>query len=226
MTADANAPAPRSAGGTKTTLAAAAIWTLLAVVGLGAVITARAVFDGERALAACDEALRSKDRATATARAREAAAWYAPGAPHVPAAYARLVHIARTAEADNDRDGALLAWRGVRSAIIDSSFAVPTHRLELAAANRAIARLSATEPGPSPVVTEDADATERRLEILLSREERARTPYVGLLFAGLAGILAGAGRLLRADAATRWKSPAGGAVLAGFVLYLIAVWLA
>jgi hypothetical protein len=205
---------------------AALLWVVLLVVGLSALVTGRAVFDGERALSACDEALRSKDRPTATARAREAAAWYAPGAPHVAAAYARLVHIARTAEAENDRDGALLAWRSVRSAILDSAFLVPTHDLELAAANRAIARLSAAEPGPSPVVTEEPDAAERRLEILLSRREQARAPYVALVFVGLLAVLGGAARLLRLEPAQRRTSPALLFVAAGFFVYLIAVWLA
>jgi hypothetical protein len=119
-----------------------------------------------------------------------------------------------------------LAWRSVRSAILDSAFVVPMHSLELAAANRAIARLSATEPGPSPVVTEENDATERRLEILLSRREQARAPYVALLFAGLLAVLIGAARLLKLDAAKGRASPSVLLVAAGFVVYLVAVWLA
>lgn len=202
------------------------VWALLLVAGVASVVTARSVYDGERALAACDDALRAKDRPTATSRAREAATWYVPGAPHVPAAYARLVHIARTAEAEGDRESALLAWRAVRTAIIDSSFAVRTHEAELAAANRAILRLSAPEPGTTLIAPDDQAALDRRLEILLARRERARGPYVALLFVSLVVVLGSALALLRSDAVKIAQRAALAGVAVGLVGYIVAVWLA
>lgn len=202
------------------------MWALLVVCGVACVVTARSVYDGERALSACDDALRAKDRPTATARAREAATWYVPGAPHVPAAYARLVHIARTSEAEGDRESALLAWRAVRTAIVDSGFAIRTHEAELAAANRAILRLSAPEPGTTLIAPDDQAALDRRLETLLARRERARGPYVGLLFASLVVVLGSAVALLRLDAVKMTRSLALVGVAVGFVAYAVAVWLA
>jgi hypothetical protein len=200
------------------------VWAALVVGGLASIVTVRAIYDGEHALLACDEALRAKDYPTATARAREAAAWYAPGAPHVNAAYGRLVHIARTTEAEGNRESALLAWRAVRTAIIDSRWLLDTHEPELAAANRAILRLSA--PEATPAMTDEQRTQDRLLEILLARRERARAPYVLLILGAQITMLASGGvfvGLARVKIAPRWPLVGVGV---GVALYTLAVWLA
>lgn len=199
---------------------------LLALVSVASAVTVRAVYDGETALLGCDEALRAGDRATATARGREAAAWYVPGAPHVGAAYARLIHIARTAEAEGDREAALYAWRAVRTAVIDSTWMVPSHEGELSAANRAIARLSLLDPTQGSALPEDRDAERSKLESLLARRERARTPYVVLLLGAF--VLLVVSGLAQLKLARRKISSPGPIALAlvGLAAYAAAIWLA
>jgi len=117
-------------------------WALLAGVLGTAVLTARVVGEGERALRESDAAFHRGDVRTAAHHARRAAVLYAPGAPHVERAYARLKAIAAGAEAAGDRTLAEMAWRSIRGAALETRYLLPGRSAELALANLNLARLS------------------------------------------------------------------------------------
>lgn len=131
---------------------------LLLFVVLGAVSTARTVFDGRGDLERSTEAFNRGDLHAAILFARRSASAYVPGAPHVDAAYARLRAIALGAESSGDKETAQLAWGAVRSAALESRhFWIPrqgdletaTRRLELLSLPTASAELRG---GRVPVV--------------------------------------------------------------------------
>lgn len=126
-------------------------WMIAAAIAAAclAVIATRAVWEGRGALARGDSAAAAGEVGEAIRHWRRAARWYLPLAPHVGAAYDRLEKAGAAAEAAGDRDTALAAWRGVRSAALATrSFYVP-YSDRLAAANRRIAALMAAIEGPA-----------------------------------------------------------------------------
>ncbi|MCC6647656.1 MAG: hypothetical protein IT374_19055 [Polyangiaceae bacterium] len=199
-----------------------------ALVGGGVLLlaTLRATWSGERALAQADQAIRAGDGGRAIAEAGRAARAYVPGAPHVPAAYLRLVHVARTSEVALDRERALLAWREVRQAALDTRWLAQPHARELAMANDAIARLSADDPRAPRARDTPGDEITARTRALLERDPATRRPAIAALLAGLLlGTLGAAGALAAARAGRPMKTAAIAAV-AGFVAYAVAVaWL-
>lgn len=197
-----------------------------------ALVTVRAVTEGERQLTEADAAIRRQEWVEAAARARAAASWYVPGAPHVPAAYARLLHVARTAEASGQREAALFAWRAMRSAAEQTAWLLQPHQFQIDLANRAIARLAAHEPRPL-LAPEDTDAlAERRMQALLARRDAPRGGGVGLVVLGLVASvlgLVGVGlRGLSPEGRWRWHQARWPALLAlvGLTLYALALWFA
>ena len=202
------------------------------VAGASALATARVIYEGEGAILETDAAIRQQDWPAATARARVAAGWYAPGAPHVAAAYARLLHIARTCEANNDLENALPAWRGMRAAAIETEWALQPHEREIELANGAIARLVASAPRPLLAHEETDPQVERRMRTILARRDTPRAPLIGAIVAGLlltvAGALGVASRGLSAEGQIRWAAARVPAAigLVGFALYAAALWLA
>jgi hypothetical protein len=202
------------------------------VAGASALATARVMYEGEGAILETDAAIRQQDWPAATARARVAAGWYAPGAPHVAAAYARLLHIARTCEASGDPDNALPAWRAMRAAAIETEWAIQPHAREIELANAAIARLVASSPRPVAAHEETDPQVERRMRAILARRDTPRAPLIGAIVAGLVltvlGALGVATRGLSPEGQIRWaRARVPGAIgLAGFVLYAAALWLA
>jgi hypothetical protein len=124
-----------------------ALSLMLAVLACAA-ITARAVGDGEAELRRSDAAFNRGELTAALEHARRAAIDYAPGAPHVARAYARLIAIAVGAEAQGKPHLALAAWRAVRGAELETRHLWIPHRRELERANRSLARLEATPPPP------------------------------------------------------------------------------
>ncbi len=146
-------------------------------LGIGS-ITARVVWAGETEIAASTIALQQGDVREAATRARRAAGWYAPGAPHVRVAYQRLIAIATAAEGLGDREMALLAWRGVRTAAIETRWIVVPHAEDLDRANRAISRIQAAAPRPPGTRTEPAQRIEQRQMTALMRDEAPRVPWV------------------------------------------------
>lgn len=153
--------------------------TTLALVGLcvGAV-SARVIWAGESEIAASTQALRSADLREATTRARRAAGWYAPGAPHVRVAYERLIAIATAAEGHGDRELALLAWRAVRTAAIETRWIVIPHESDLDRANKAIARIEAAAARPPGTRVESPQRIEQRQLDALLRDEAPHVPWV------------------------------------------------
>jgi hypothetical protein len=192
----------------------------------------RATWEGRSNLRAADTAIRAKDNRIAIVHARAAASWYFPKAAHVAGGYARLIHIARLSEAMRDRDTALVAWRGVRSAAMGSRWLVQPHQKELNLANASLARL-ASEVRPTMLAPEQSPSVlEQKYRNQLSEQSQTRTWWVVVLMAGLfLFAVAGPLSVLRltptakvwAWSKARW--PMAGAAC-GLVTFLVAVLMA
>jgi hypothetical protein len=195
---------------------------------LGA-ITTRVLWAGEAEIAASTVALQQADLREATTRARRAAGWYVPGAPHVRVAYERLIAIATAAEGHGDRELALLAWRGLRTAAIETRWIVTPHQGDLDRANRAIARIEAAAPRPPGTRTEPPQRIEQRQLDALLRDEAPRIPWVILLVVAFVLWAGGAAWSVRgaslADAGQTWARARPGifVTLAGMALWIVAL---
>lgn len=209
------------------------VLSVLSAMGLliGA-ITARVIWAGESEIAASTAALQQADVREAATRARRAAGWYAPGAPHVRVAYERLVAIATAAEGRGDRELALLAWRGIRTAALETRWIVIPHAADLNRANRAIARIEAAAPRPPGTRTESPQRIEQRQITALLRDEAPRVPWVIALVVAFVAWAAGAAWALRqATRAPEGKAfaraqPGIVVALAGVALWVIALFRA
>jgi hypothetical protein len=209
------------------------VLSTVALVGLVVfALTARVIWAGESEIAESSAALRRGDAQEAVVHARRAAGFYAPGAPHVRVAYERLVAIATAAEGLGDRDLALLAWRGIRTASIETrSFYVP-HAADLDRANAAIARIEAAAPRPPGTRTEPPQRIEDKLHDALLRDEAPRTPWVVALLAGLVAWAGGAAFAVReatraVDRVEFSKAKLGALVaLGGVIVWVLALWRA
>jgi hypothetical protein len=197
---------------------------LLAVLG---VLTLRVVWSGEAELVESDAALKRGDAHEATVRARRAAGWYAPGAPHVRIAYARLIALARAAEEHKRIDIALFAWRSVHSAAHETRWLVVPHKSDLELADREIARLVALDAAPDERVSiEQATLSQ------LTRPSGPELAWLVALVAAFALTAGGFGWWARAAAspggALSWRRarlPLA-ITIAGVALWLISVWRA
>lgn len=222
-------PAPRRLAIALGALRGAALLGVL----LGAV-TVRVIVAGEQEIAESTEALRGGDAHAAAVHARRAAGWYAPGAPHVRVAYERLIALATAAEGLGKVELALVAWRGVRTAALETRWLVTPHEADLARANEAIARLSAAQPRPPGTRTEPAAVVEREHLLALTRDEAPRTPWVVALVLGFAAWVGGAvwatrrAAAARADGSLAWRAAMPGVLLgaAGVAAWLLAIWRA
>lgn len=156
-----------------------------ALAALGA-LAIRVVVEGRAALARGDEA-RAAGRTGESIRAYETAArWYLPLASHVEEAYAKL----RTLAASSDRQVSLSAWRAIRGAARATRTVWQPHADDLAAADAAIATLSASAAGAA---TSDPAWHATRL----AEDRRARVWLLVLSGVGLALVLGGAVLLVR-----------------------------
>ncbi len=206
-----------------------ALLVLAAVVACAAGLCVRVILAGEAEIAASTRALEQADARDATIRAGRAAGWYAPGAPHVSVAYGRLKALARAAEQHRRAELALLAWRTLRSAAIETRWLVTPHRADLELANREIARLMAT--GPHPSAAPDARILASQLRAL-SRREGPRLAWVGVLVVGFVlwaiGLLWWSRQVAQPGGKVGWLAGRSGAALTllGVVLWLVAVWRA
>jgi hypothetical protein len=224
---EATASASRPRSGLVRGLSIAAV--VLLVLGAASL---RAVIAGEGEIAASTEALRAGDAREAIVRARRAAAWYVPGAPHVRVAYERLIALAVAAEGLGDRDLALFAWRAVRTAAIETRWIVTPHADDLQRANEAIARLAATAPRPPGTRTEPAAKIEREQLETLTRDEGPRAPWAAALVLGFAAWAVGsiliARRAVSATGHVAWRRAVPGLAIAavGTALWLLALWRA
>lgn len=203
---------------------------LLVTGALLAAVTARVVIGGEREIAASTEALLAGDAHEAAVRARRAAEWYAPGAPHVRVAYDRLMALGREAEARRKPAIALLAYEGVREAALSTRWLITPHAAEVAEAEAAIARIRARDERPPGTASDPDAAVERDLLTSLAARpgpSRAVSAALALSFLAWAGGLAWV--LARAVDATgrldRRRALPGFALFAAGVLGWIALLL-
>ena len=170
-----------------------ALGMLLGVLTLGA-LTARVVARGEAELSKSDGAFNRGDLRATILHARRSAVLYAPGAPHVPAAYARLSAVALGAEASGDADLARLAWGAMRGAALETRHLWTPRAAELVRANTNLARLSSVA----------GRGDHGRARELLARDDAPRAPWVLLLGVGFGLFAAGLGLF-----AARGLSPSG-----------------
>ncbi|MET0792559.1 MAG: hypothetical protein ABW061_13645 [Polyangiaceae bacterium] len=161
----------------------------MVVLGL-AVFSARVVIEGQSELAASDAAFDRGDLGQALDHARRSATLYAPGAPHVERAYARLNAIAQGAEAASQPKVAFLAWQAMRSAALESRHVFLPRDAELERANQNLARLEtlARDRDDSQRTTDQARAL-----IRLSADDAPAPAWIAVLGLGFALALAGLG---------------------------------
>jgi hypothetical protein len=199
----------------------------IALAVMGAIV-ARALISGDAELEASNVALEAGDPHEAVVRARRAAGWYVPGAPHVPAAYSRMRALAESAEQHRRDDVALLAWRGIRSAVIETRWVLSPYGEELALANREISRLMAKRPNAAEP---DAAVMQAHLQKLTRHEP----PHVAWAFAlvaafvfAAAGVGVWAGEVGDAGGKIAWARGKMGAALTfcGVALWLLSLWRA
>jgi len=202
---------------------------LSVLVACVAAVSVRVILAGEAEIAASTQALQQADSRAAIEHAGRAAGWYAPGAPHVSVAYGRLKAIARAAEQHRRREVALLAWRRLRSAAIETRWVVTPHRVDLELANGEIARLMAT--GPHPSAAPDGRIAAAQLQAL-SRRAGPQLPWVVVLIGGFIlwwlGLLLWSRQVSQPGGKLGWAAGRSGAMLtaAGVALWLLAVWQA
>ena len=193
-----------------------ALGMLLAVL-LFAGLTARVVAAGEVELQKSDAAFDHGDLREAVLYARRAAILYAPGAPHVGAAYARLGAIAIGAEASNQVAVARLAWGAIRGAALETRHFWTPRAADLERANASLARLAAA--------ADPARADRGRMMRALGRDDAPRAAWVVALGAGFALFAAGlALAAVRGVSSTGQVSRRGLAVSALVALAGVACW--
>jgi hypothetical protein len=112
------------------------------------VVSVRVVLSAREELAEAETLLAQHDHAAAIVHFRRAARWYAPLSPYNLRALGRLGELARSAEHNGDREGALAAYRAVRGSILATRSLYVPQRSRLDAANQRIASLMADEPAP------------------------------------------------------------------------------
>lgn len=169
-------------------LRAVALALLTVVLGL-AVITARAVSDGEEHMRQSDAAFNQGNLPDALLHARSAAVMYAPGAPHLARAYDRMIAIAIGSEAAGHARSAESAWRAVRGAALETRHVWVPHAAELARANENLARLENAANRSDKA--EDPRAAVERARQELARDDAPSTPWLIALLAGFAAMLTG-----------------------------------
>lgn len=209
----------------------AVVRTALLVVLATAALTLRMIIGGETEFAASTEALIAGDVRSAIRSAQTSAEYYAPGAPHVDAAYTRLLAIGREAEARKLDEEALLAFGAVRSACLSTRWIALANAQAFEEANRSIASLQARAP-PPPGLTSDPPAQLAKEAVARFSTQPANRLPIHLSLAGaFASMVAGLSMILRATSATgqvNWRRGKLGALLgiAGVAAWLIVLALA
>ena len=210
-----------------------ALGALVAVLAVLAVATLRVVLAGEAELRASTTALENGDPHEAAVRARAAALWYAPGAPHVRVAYGRLMALGAEADQRKLDDVALFAYRGVTTASASTRWLFPPHAEDAKQAEAAIARIEARSgERPPATATEPKETIEKEQ---LSQLATRYAPEPGwivalsaaflLLIGGLAWIW---GRAFDETGRLDWKRARPGLIagVLGFSAYVVAWWAA
>lgn len=212
-------------------IAARAALVIAVISGTTAALVMRAIVEGEREYRASGTLLSSGDFEQAIVRARLSASWYVPGAAHVPAAYERLIGIAKVAEGKGDTRLALLAWQGVRTASLSSRWVVVPHDKERLMADVSIARLSAKLPA-APGAERTEPEIEREMLLALSRQEHPFAPWVIVLLTGFGLVTAGFAtvglRGVTGEGTLDWRKAHWGIwmAVAGIAAWAIGLWRA
>jgi len=167
------------------------LWIAGVVVAAVAVLSLRVVIEGRAALAEGDAAMAQHHVVDAIAAWETAARWYLPLAPHVDEAYARLGDVAK------QQPFALVAQRAIRSAALASRTLWQPHADELAAANAAIASLSADDPEAALAGGPDRATRERWHADQLAGDARPHGFFRVLAALGIACWLGGLAWALR-----------------------------
>jgi hypothetical protein len=197
---------------------------MLFAVLLFAALTARIVADGEAALSKSDAAFDKGDLRDAVLYARRAAVLYAPGAPHVSAAYARLRAVALGAESTGQLEIARQAWGATRGAALETRHFVTPRELDLERANASLARLAG--------VSDATGAAREKMAKTLARDDAPRAPWVLLLGAGFvlfaAGLVsfASSGITASGEGSRRGLWVSAAVTLAGVACWTLAVFRA
>lgn len=187
---------------------------MLLFVLLFAMLTARVLVEGEAELRKSDAAFDRGELRDAILYARRSATLYAPGAPHVGAAYARLEAIAVGSEASSQTSVAEQAWGAMRGAALESRHFWNPHARELALANASLARLQTA-----------AGAGRSRAVRLLSRDDAPRATWIIVLGAGFGLFLAGLGLAVRQGLGPEGRLNARILALSGLIALLgVACW--
>lgn len=199
---------------------------VLAIVlaALGA-LAIRVVVAGRAALADGEELLARGQPVAAIGRLEASARWYLPLAPHVDEAYARL----RSLAGSEDPAVAIAAWRAIRSAARATGGLWTPHASDLAAADEAIAKLSArdlqaTPTGPTTSAREAWHASR------LARDGRPRAWAAALAALGvvlwLGGFAIGIRRGIDATGVLlrRPATMAGVTIVVGLVLWVVGLY--
>lgn len=152
---------------------------LLAVAGAVLLVLALRIVTGARAELMRGDRFRSAGDVDAAMIAyRRAAGWYLPGNPYATDALDRLIELA---EACEDPDCALAAWRSVHGAILSTRSLYIPHRTRLRRADRRIAEL--THASLEGTIEQDPP-TVSELEAELTTIEE---PHLGYSLVALAG---------------------------------------
>jgi len=169
------------------------LWQRLALLAFSAVLifavfSARVILEGESELAASDAAFDRGELVSALDHARRGATLYAPGAPHVERAYARMNALALGAEAAGQAKVAYLAWQAMRSAALESRHVLLPREAELERANQNLARLEAQgrDSAGSARAQNENQALAR-----LSADDAPAPAWIAVLGAGFLLALAG-----------------------------------
>lgn len=210
-----------------------ALGALAAVVLVVAIATLRVVFAGESELRASTAALENGDAHEAAVRARAAALWYAPGAPHVRVAYGRLMALGAEADKRKLDDVALFSYRAVTTASTSTRWLVEPHAADAARAREAIARIEARSgERATATATEPAETIERAQLEALAVDYAPKPAWIAalsgaflLLFGGLAWVWR---RAFDETGRLDWAKARPGAIAGaiGLVAYLFTWWAA
>jgi hypothetical protein len=197
------------------------VLVLAFVLAAGGVLAIRVVVEGRSALAD-GEALLAAGQVPDAIRTFEASArWYLPLAPHVDDAYARL----RELTGSKDPAVALLAWRAIRSASRATRSLWTPHADDAAAADRAIAQLSARHPEAATAGGSTVELRELWHSARLARDLRPSPGAAAIAALGILTWLAGFVWLVRRGVDERGvlvRRPAlvaATTIVVGFVLW-------
>ncbi len=203
----------------------------LVLAGLGA-LAIRVVIEGRGALADGEAELAAGHPAEAIRAFEASARWYLPLAPHVDDAYARLRELA----ASEHPAVALAAWRAIRSAARATRSLWTPHADDLAAADAAIAKLSAAavppggegaDPPPAGATVGDREAWHLAR---LARDVRPSRGAAALAGIGIVLWISGALMLVRrgigaaGGLARRPALLAGATILVGFACWAVGLY--